>query len=83
MIRRYYKASATATIAHIGPVWSNALDRTVCQHIIVMPPWVSIGVLADNSPARAKLEVCRTCERNKDAETATPDRARGAGEGSR
>lgn len=82
MIRRYYKASATAKIAHIGPVWTSALDRTVCGHIIVTPQWVSLGVLADNSPARAQLEVCRSCDRMKDADTMTTHRAP-EGQGSR
>lgn len=76
MIRRYFKASAGAKILHLGPVKPGALDRTVCGHIIDRAHgWQDAGLKADGNGTPEGLDVCRSCDRMKDAGTMSHTRA--------
>lgn len=72
MIRRYVLASVGAPVAHIAPVERGALDRTACLHIICYAPagsWIDKGLVADGrAEEKLGVAVCRTCDRNKDAD---------------
>lgn len=68
MIRRYFKAGPAARILHIGPVRPSALDRTACGHIIDGGAgWQDMGIKADGNGTPGGLDICRACERKKDA----------------
>lgn len=72
MIRRYFLASVSAQILHIGPITPTALDYTVCGHLIVKGPkgsWIDKGMIADSSRERLPLDVCKACDRMKDADS--------------